>query len=182
MVFDFMIMRIEILGILIKECKSIIRDSIINLPGPLGLKMRKRYYRKRFANASNDFYVRPGVTIEFPWNLSIGKNSGINRGTWISAMGGVEIGNHVLIGPYVIIHSANHKFDRLDIPIQEQGWDKLGTTIDDDVWIGANAIVLPGVTIGKGSVIGAGIVVTKDIPPYSVAVGVPAKVIKSRKA
>ena len=54
--------------------------------------------------------------------------------------------------------------------------------IGSNVWIGANAIVLPGVTIGKGSVIGAGIVVTKDIPPYSVAVGVPAKVIKSRKA
>ena len=54
-------------------------------------------------------------------------------------------------------------------------------TVEDDVWIGSNCVILPGVTIGCGSVIGAGAVVTKDIPPYSIAVGVPAKVLKQRK-
>ena len=166
---------------IIKEVKAVVREIIINLPGTLGEKMRKKYYRKRFADASDSFYIHPGVTIKAFWNLSIGEKGSINNGAWINAMGGVKIGNHVLIGPYVIIHSGNHKFDRLDIPIQEQGWNKLGVIIGDDVWIGANAIVLPGVTVGKGSVIGSGAVVTRDIPPYSVAVGIPAEVIKSRK-
>jgi acetyltransferase-like isoleucine patch superfamily enzyme len=119
--------------------------------------------------------------VEYRKNLRIGKNSGWNWGTWINAQGGVEVGSNVLIGPGCIIHSANHKFDRADIPIRMQGYIKAQVRIEDDCWLGANVIVLPGVTIGKGSVIGAGSVVTENIPPYSVAVGNPAKVIRSRK-
>lgn len=165
---------------LLSEFRSIVKTIIMHLPGQLGIKIRRQYYRGRFCHASNDFVIFPNVTMHFHENFSIGQHSSINSGSWISAMGSVKIGNYVLIGPYVIIHSANHKFDRLDIPIQKQGWNKLNVNIEDNVWIGANAIILPGVTIGKGSVIGAGAVVTKDIPPYSIAVGIPARVIKSR--
>ena len=169
------------MSVLAKEVKAIVKHLIINLPGHHGMNIRKKYYRKRFRCASDSFIILPNVTIVFPKNFSIGERSGVNVNTWINAMGGVTIGNDVIIGPFVVIHSANHKFDRLDIPIQKQGWEKLSVNIEDDVWIGANTVILPGVTIGKGSVIGAGAVVTRDIPPYSVAVGVPSKVIRNRK-
>ncbi|MGP8321299.1 MAG: acyltransferase [Methanosarcinaceae archaeon] len=177
----FYFKSLEGLRLLVKEVKAIVKHLIINLPGPLGMEIREKYYKKRFHYASDSFTILPNVTITFPKNFSIGECSGVNVNTWINAMGGVTIGNDVIIGPFVIIHSANHKFDRLDIPIQKQGCEKLSVNIEDDVWIGANAIILPGVTIGRGSVIGAGAVITRDIPPYSVAAGVPAKVIRNRK-
>jgi acetyltransferase-like isoleucine patch superfamily enzyme len=78
--------------------------------------------------------------------------------------------------------AANHVFSDPDRPIHSQGLDHAPITIEDDVWIGGRVNVVAGVTVGRGSVIGAGAVVTKDVPPYSVAVGVPARVIKSRRS
>lgn len=119
--------------------------------------------------------------VEYRKRLRVGKNSGWNWGTWINAQGGVEIGSNVIIGPGCMIHSANHKFERVDTPIRLQGYTEEPVRIEDDCWLGASVTVVPGVTIGKGSVIGAGSVVTKDVPPYSVAIGNPARVIRSRK-
>lgn len=79
------------------------------------------------------------------------------------------------------IHTSYHNFTELEKPIRLQGLSHKKVTIEDDVWIGTQISILPGVTIGRGSVIGAGAVVTKDTPPYSVAVGMPAKVIKDRR-
>lgn len=109
----------------------------------------------------------------------IGDNVSINRNTVIR--GCFRIGNKCAIAPNCTIIGSNHNFQRIDIPIKQQGFSTLGIIIEDDVWIGANSVVLDGVTIGKGSVIGAGSIVTKSIPPYSIAVGNPCKVIKSRK-
>ena len=94
--------------------------------------------------------------------------------------GGITIGNDVLIGQCVNIHSENHNFDQPGLLIREQGISFEGVVVEDDVWIGSKATVVDGVTIGRGAVIGAGAVVTKSVPPYSVAVGVPAKVIGKR--
>jgi maltose O-acetyltransferase len=86
-----------------------------------------------------------------------------------------------MMGPEVVIYSQSHKYDRTDIPMCEQGFSEYKeVVIGDDVWIGRRAIIMPGVHIGKGCIIGAGAVVTKDIPDYSVAAGVPARVVKSR--
>lgn len=112
--------------------------------------------------------------------IKIGSNCTINRGSILYGHGGLEIGDNVRIAPNVMILAQNHIFECIGIPISEQDISAKGIKIQDDVWLGAGAIVLDGVTIGKGSVIGAGAVVTKSIPPYSVAVGVPAKVIKNR--
>lgn len=95
--------------------------------------------------------------------------------------GGLEIGNDVLISPQVIIMSANHIYKDRTRLIREQGETRLGICIEDDVWIGAGAKVLDGVTVGRGAVIGAGAVVTRDVPCYSVAVGVPARVVELRQ-
>lgn len=113
--------------------------------------------------------------------LKIGNNSNIGPYGYIGCSGYIEIGNNVMISPRVSIYAENHLFDRTDIIMKEQGVDKQFVKIEDDCWIAANSIIVAGVTIGKGSVIAAGSVVTKDIPPYSIAAGVPAKVIGSRK-
>ena len=94
--------------------------------------------------------------------------------------GRITIGNKVRIASHCIMVAANHKFSDPDQPIHGQGMEHASINIEDDVWIGARVNLTAGVTIGRGSVIGGGSVVTKDIPPYSIAVGVPAKVIKQR--
>lgn len=113
--------------------------------------------------------------------IVIGNNCTVNSFSHISGNGDVEIGNNVLIATQCVIISANHNFDRLDVPISEQGEEREKIVIEDDCWLGAGVKILAGVTIHKGSVIGAGSVVTHDVPPYSVVVGVPGKVIKSRR-
>lgn len=112
--------------------------------------------------------------------LEIGDHSGI--GINCEVYGPVKIGRDVMMGPEVVVYTSGHKHDRVDIPMREQGSDEVRpVVIGDDVWIGRRAIIMPGVKIGNGCIIGAGAVVTKDIPDYSIAGGVPAKVIKRRK-
>jgi acetyltransferase-like isoleucine patch superfamily enzyme len=95
--------------------------------------------------------------------------------------GPITIGNGVRIAPHVMMFAANHIFADTDIPIHKQGVEPSPITIEDDVWIAGKVMITAGVSIGHGSVIGAGAVVTKDIPPWSVVVGTPARVIKTRK-
>lgn len=94
--------------------------------------------------------------------------------------GNVIIKENVAIGPNTVIIGANHNFENISVPINKQGSNSKGILIECNVWIGANVTVLDGVTIGEGSVIGAGSVVSKSIPAFSVAVGVPCRVIKTR--
>lgn len=93
-------------------------------------------------------------------------------------IGPVTIGNHVNLAQSITVTALNHNFDDANKRIDEQGVSTSQTVIDDDVWIGANAVILPGVTIGTHSVVAAGAVVTKDVPPHSLVAGVPAKIIK----
>ncbi len=114
--------------------------------------------------------------------VEIGDYSNIGANCRIGTTTRVKFGKHVLLAANCYIGGAQHKFDRLDVPIMRQGYDsKGGVVIEDDVWLGAGVMVLDGVTIGTGSVIGAAAVVTKDIPAYSIAIGIPAKVVGSRK-
>lgn len=112
--------------------------------------------------------------------LKIGDNSNIGPYSWIGCSGHIEIGNNVMMGPRVNLLAENHNFDRTDIPMKEQGVTRGAIIIEDDCWLGANCSVLSNVRIGRGSIIATGAVVTKDVPPYSIVAGVPAKVIKSR--
>lgn len=94
-------------------------------------------------------------------------------------IGPVKIGNHVNLAQGITVTALNHNFSDPNKRIDEQGISTTPVTIGDDIWIGANAVILPGVTIGNHSVIAAGAVVTKDVPPHSLAAGVPAKIIKT---
>lgn len=149
------------------------------IPGSIGWQIRRQILGKSITlgrNVKIDEFVR----VDKPNRLQIGDETFIGRGTFIHAGGGVQIGANVLIGPYVKIWSADHCFADRSKPINEQGHEFAPIVIDDDVWLGVDCIILKGVTIGRGAVVGAGSVVTKDIPPYAVVVGVPAQVIGSR--
>ena len=102
-------------------------------------------------------------------------------GLHCTVIGPVCIGNHVNLAQGIVVTALNHNFNDTTKRIDEQGVATKAVTIADDVWIGANAVVLPGVTIGQHSVVAAGAVVTQDVPPYSVVGGVPARVIKNLK-
>jgi acetyltransferase-like isoleucine patch superfamily enzyme len=113
--------------------------------------------------------------------LEIGNNVGIAQNCFIQVRGKVTIGNDVMFGPGVSIFSEDHGFSDTDIPMIEQPEIRKGVTIENDVWIGTRAVILDGVTIGKGSIIAAGSIVKSSVPPYSIVVGVPGKVLRSRK-
>jgi acetyltransferase-like isoleucine patch superfamily enzyme len=113
--------------------------------------------------------------------IHIGENCFIGEFTVIRGQGGVTIGDKVFTGPLVQILAVNHVTDDPEVPIVDQGITAQGIVIEDDVWLAAGAIVLDGAHVGRGSVVGAGAVVTGDLPPYSVAVGSPAKVIRDRR-
>ncbi len=114
--------------------------------------------------------------------IAIGRRCFVGEFSVIRGQGGVTIGDRVFLAPLVQVMAVNHVYDDPTRPLVEQGITAEGIVIENDVWIGAGAIVLDGVRIGRNSVIGAGAVVTRDVPPYSLAVGVPARVIKDLKA
>jgi len=110
--------------------------------------------------------------------IKIGRDSLIGEYTVIRGQGGVSIGNRVYTSPFTQIIAVNHVFDDPNRPFVDQGITAKGIVIEDDVWIGASAIITDGVRIGKGAVIAAGAVVTADVSPHTVVAGVPARVIR----
>jgi acetyltransferase-like isoleucine patch superfamily enzyme len=111
-------------------------------------------------------------------NVRIGRRCMINEHVFLQ---GAIIGDYVMIAPHAAILSRSHRFDRTDVPMLLQGEDEEKLpVIEDDVWIGRNAVVLPGVRIGRGAIVGAGAVVTKDVEPWSIVGGVPAGLIGVR--
>ncbi|MBK7172712.1 MAG: acyltransferase [Bacteroidales bacterium] len=110
--------------------------------------------------------------------IEIGDNSELGTNCLIQS--NTIIGDYVIMGPDVKIYTKNHSFARLDIPVALQGVSAETTQIGNDVWLSANVIITPGVKIGNHVIVGAGAVVTKDIPDYAIAGGVPAKVLKYR--
>jgi len=130
------------------------------------------------ANSIINSYARLST---YEGNIEIGQDSTLNEFSMINcAKGGVKIGNGVRIGAHTVIFASNHTSEDREIPIWQQGLTSEGVTIHDGVWIGSNVMILDGIEIGEGSIIGAGAVVTKNIPPYSIAAGVPAKVLRQR--
>jgi len=123
--------------------------------------------------------VEQGANFYTGWEIDIGDGSSLGIGCMVPY--NLKVGKDVMMGPYVVIIGDSHQFDNLDIPMRLQGMREYPPVkIEDDVWIGTRAIILPGVRIGKGAIIGAGAVITKDIPPYAVCVGNPARIIRYR--
>ena len=137
-------------------------------------------YKKFKRCGSNVRLSRGGILIR-PKEVELGSNIYIGPRFYISAWE-LTVGNNVMIGPNLILESDNHIYDKVGQTMFDNRSSRniKKITIKDDVWIGANVVILPGVTIGEGTVIGAGSVVTKDMPDYSICVGNPCRKIKSR--
>lgn len=145
-----------------------------------------RIYRGRFERVGTNFSFDPFGVYSYS-NISIGNNVNLGyQSILIATKSKIIIGNNVIFGPQVTIRGGNHRIDILGRYIasikddEKRPEDDPGVIIEDDVWIGTRAIVLAGVKIGRGSVVGAGAVVTKSLPPYSIAGGNPAKIIRMR--
>lgn len=143
-------------------------------------KIKRFFLSLNGAKIGNRTTFYPGVWIAPGRNLIVGDDVDFALDVLITTGGGVTIGNRVLIGYRTQILSTNHVIPDKSRRIFDSGHEKKPVLIDDDVWIGANCIILPGVTIGEGAVIAAGSIVTKSVNPFSIVAGVPAKVIKSR--
>jgi acetyltransferase-like isoleucine patch superfamily enzyme len=112
--------------------------------------------------------------------VTIGRHSWIGPFCLIYGNGNVSIGDNVLIAAHTSVNTVSHHFERCDIPINDQGIYCDPVSIEDDAWIGMNAVILQGVTIGQGAIVGAGAVVTRDVPPWSIVMGVPARIVSQR--
>ena len=115
-----------------------------------------------------------------PGRVSVGEKVNIGTFSFLAGYGGLSIGDNCAIASHVVITTYRHLFSDKTVPIRDQEVEFGPVAIEDDVWIGTHALIMPGVRIGGGSVIAAGAVVTKDVPPRSIAAGVPARVIKER--
>ena len=152
------------------------------IPGPIPGDWCRTLVLKLFTWKTETWQIKDGATFWFPWNISIGKNVAIGEFCFLDGNGGIEIGDWTLIAHNCSLISEDHSFNRTDIPIYYQKKEIAPIKIGKDVWLGCGVTVLKGVTIGDGAIIGAGSVVTKDIPSYAIARGVPAKVIKFRSS
>jgi len=148
-------------------------------PGPYAA-IKRLLLNLAGAQIGHNVHIYPGVRIFTPRGLIIGNNVSISSYVVITTAGNVSIGNNVLIGYGSKILSANHKIPTNFGTIFGSGHDCKPIVIKDGVWIGANVTVLPGVTIGEGAVVAAGAVVTKNVAPFTIMGGVPAKFIKKR--
>ncbi|KAE9634155.1 sugar O-acetyltransferase [Aeromonas veronii] len=141
--------------------------------------LRQQICRELFGHCPDSCWISTPFTCEFGRNIHIGDKTFFNFNVTILDVGEVHIGSHVLLAPNVQIYTATHTMNYLE----RRNWTAYNkpVRIGDDCWIGGGAIICPGVTIGPRSIIGAGAVVTRNIPADSVAVGNPAKVIRTLK-
>ena len=145
-------------------------------------------FNEQYISIGDDVLIGPGVALSagmVPGQeclvtpvVTIGDRCLIGRGSGIVGHFSISIGNDVWTGHHVYITDQNHGYEDITIPISKQSQPERAVSIGDGSWLGHGSVVLPGVTIGRHVVIGANSVVTKDIPDFSVAVGVPAKVIR----
>lgn len=138
--------------------------------------------KAQLRHCGNRVKIAPTAFFKFPEHISIGDNSFINHRccVWASPNANLFIGNDVIFGPGVTVVCANHGIAAGTL-IRMQNETEQDVWIGNDVWLGANVVVTPGVTIGNGCVVGASAVVTHDLPPNSICMGVPAKKVSERK-
>ncbi|MFC7709081.1 acyltransferase [Micromonospora lupini] len=161
-------------------------DRILRTTSRARRAVRGLALARRFAARGDNFTFDPdGVytceTIEVGHNVDLGW-----RPVLMAARARIRIGDNVMFGPEVTIRGGNHRIDQVGVPmiavdkVPGDDTQDRGVTIGDDVWVGTRAVILHGVTIGRGAVIGAGAIVTRSVPPYAVAAGNPARVIRLR--
>lgn len=142
--------------------------------------LRKWYYKIAGVTMAPKVVLHIGLQSRSPWNLKIGKGTVIGDHCSLDARSGLEIGDNVNISSDVSIWTLQHDYRDPNFQCPKKDARRLDVKIGDRAWLGCNVIVLPGVTIGEGAVCCGGCVVTKDVEPYSVVAGIPAKRIGER--
>lgn len=125
-------------------------------------------------------YIMRGCLLLSPAGITVGAYVCVNHDTTLDGSGGLAIGSYVNIGPNCSILSSHHRFDLPWKPMAFQGITRAPVVIEDDVWIGANVVVLPGVRVGRGAIVGANAVVTDNVEPYAIVGGTPARLLRYR--
>lgn len=142
-------------------------------------RVREVICRQFFASMGENINIGSAVFVADGAHIHIGSNSGIGSG---SRVYGAIIGNDVIVGPSVVFFKDNHRSSDLDIPIRVQGFTEIRLPVVEDwAWIGERVMILPGRRIGKGAIVGAGAVVTRDVRPFEVVGGNPARTLGQRK-
>ena len=141
--------------------------------------LKRIMLKKIFNSCGSPVNVRPNIKFVSGKNIDLGEYSVIGERSFLQDVGKIVIKDNVLMGPECMIFTSNHLYER-DKLVRKQGNITKNVVIEDDVWIGARTIILPGVTVGKGAILAAGSVITKDVLPYTVVGGNPAKFIKER--
>jgi acetyltransferase-like isoleucine patch superfamily enzyme len=146
------------------------------IPYVFGVVIRAEFYRFALQHCGRNVVIEFGTVFIYP-EISIGDNVTIGR---YSLIHHCDIGNYVLVGEgsSLLSGSRQHNYDRLDVPMALRG-KKKRIALEDDCWIGANAVVME--EVGRGAIVGAGSVVTKQVPPYTIVVGNPAKPVRTRR-
>lgn len=150
------------------------------LPGVEGFVLRSWLYRALCADCGHRLYVYRNVQIFFSSRIRFGERVAINSGCYLDGRGGLTIGDGVMIGPNCVLVTFEHGYEIIDEPMWRQSLKLAPIIIDDNVWIGANALIKAGVRIGAGAIIGAGSVVTSDVDTNAIVAGNPAKLVKVR--
>lgn len=154
---------------------------ISQVPSLFGNMLRGRYLAKRFKAAGGNLQVYAGARFRSMENLTVGENVEIGYDNFIQALGGVTIGDNVMLAPGVKIWSVNHNYRQKSTLVRKQGQQKEPVRIGNDVWIASNAFISPGVKLPDGVVVATGSVVgVKRYPPYCIIAGNPARVIGHR--
>ncbi len=153
-----------------------------NLPGDFGFLIRQKYLSSYFESCGDNVKIHTGARFRNVHQISVGNNVEIGVDNFLQAGGRLSVGDGTLLGPGVKVWTVNHRFENPDQPIVEQGYDRIPVTIGANVWIGANAFIMPGVELGEGCIVSAGAVVgAKKYPAYSIIAGNPGRVIGNRK-
>ena len=186
---------------IINQFFTLIEETLALIPSPIGMVIRWLYYKVRIRKLGFPVYIGQGTKIH-GINIEIGSNVNImancllttNKGRIIisnrtsfnnnvivwAERGVIDIGADVMVGANVVITSDEHNYENTELTMNRQGHRKGGIKIFDDVWMGSNSVITGDLTLWQGSIIGAGAVVTKDVEPYSIVGGVPAKKIGMR--
>lgn len=148
--------------------------------GSLSRGIRRRVTARLFDSASPDVNIERGAWFGSGKGLRIGAGSGLGLDCII--MGPVSLGENVMMGPRCLLVAWGHNTEDLTTPMSRQGMTPADPiTVEDDVWLGAHVVLLPGVTVGTGAVVAAGSIVNKDVPPFAVVGGNPARVLRYRQ-
>jgi acetyltransferase-like isoleucine patch superfamily enzyme len=171
----------KVLALLPRAVSTVALEISRDFPGLPGFGLRYCLVRRLASSCGSVVAVYPSVHIVNPGGLSLGHHVSVHQMTYLECAGGLAIGSHVSIAHGVSLVTVDHDYRNLAVPMHDSPVRMRPIVIQDDVWIGSGARVLGGVTVGSGAVVAAGAVVTRDVEPFSIVGGVPARPLGNRK-